>query len=874
MLENSKHSVTSFATPKDTAKNPNPHATILFRKRLTNFLDEQNRVPVTLIHAPAGYGKSSLILSSLANVECLHPWIVIDEEDTALDRFWRSVLREAADQGIHFPEFISVTRSLQYLEQALPFIDQFLSALESYQQQVLLIFDDYHKLQPDSMVHESLSYFISHMPENVHVIISTRTQPKLSLSKLFVQGLARRINEKDLAFSYEEIAAYYAQIKHPADSTELQLVFDRTQGWPVAVKLFSLSATNPASISDISSHEQTKETIGTYLIEEVIGRLERRDYEFLAASCCLPNFSAPLVAHILGKPEQEVQKSLRHFENNGLFITTVAKHADIVWYRYHSLFAEEALRHFQANNPRCANIARKKALSWYQENELFDEAIKLAALLEDYETITACILQNWSSLCMHDDYLRLLRWFEYLPNERIAHNTTLAAIESFPLALTGKVEAALTRIREAEDSLTSHNDELFGFVMAFKALAYNAAGETQEIPTITQAASTYLSRNESYLIHVNALVVATSPADTEPEKALDLLTKTLAQDPFKNNDMFLSAALSCASLLSSLLGNYGESLRWAQESLNTCEAATQSQHPAALYGHVARMNVFYKSGDIATAHKCAEQALSHAYTCWSPALVGQVQGFVALSHYFSGKHEASKEAVKKAIALSPLGFARNFPSLSALAFWYSSGALQISDFEVSGEIACADPIVWIQSAIKLIDQKHENIDELISFTQRIPAQRRLARMQFELLIALHHEAQGQVDGADAWFTRSLTIMKEIGARQACIENSSYVYDLLKRQSLSQELVFTTELFRELPPKRLREPYDISEQAELTGREREILELLAEGYSAKEIAQSLFISIQTVKKHLANCYQKLGVHNRVQAISKLKKQGTI
>lgn len=857
-------------TRKITA--PSVPSDFLLRKRLATLLDTYSKLPATLIQAPAGYGKSCLMSSWAEKSGRTCVWVSLDKEDGALDRFWAYVLAALANEGVVSEGMISEAKNLEDPEKALRLADRLLARVEEYTEEVVLLLDDCHTIDTGSAVPGSLTYFIMHAPSNMHVIMSTRSPLDIKLSKLAVQDQLGKISEDDLTFTEGEIEDYYSKKHMPISKEDVQAVSQQTQGWAVAMKLFSMSGDDPKAIMDLHSPSQTKEAVGAYLFEEVLSHLAAREYDFLEATCCLDSFSAPLAVHVLNADDEAVASSISFFVENSLFTSSLYSKGGVVWYRYHSLFAEAALRHFLGKDLAKILDIRKRAIEWYEANSYLDEAVKTAALLDDYATIERLILDYWSPLCIADDYVRLMRWFEYLPSGYTENNPVLASVESLPLALTSKTDPAFKRIQGAESSLDGREDELFGFVMGFKAIAMCVLGDEDETRKLATIALEHLGEDEVYLRSINLQVLAGTYTEASPEVAIDFFERSLLkEDAIRNNETFHYSVHSCLSFLYSILGRYAESEKWAKKALGLYPVEEHPAHPIFYYCYVARMNASYQKGDLEVAKDDLEYALEHGSDCWTPALIAQAYGVGALMAHLAHEDQQSLDAVAEALALSPLGFARNFPSLVALSFWLSEGAMKREDFIETLPRNAPNPLYWMVAAIDFLQKDYSRVDDLIECYLSMPEFRILPKMYFALLIALNYDALAQSAEADLWFERFLGFSRDMDSKQVCFENFLLIQGLLKKQVNVAKNPYAAQIFKESSYQGYRRRLSHEKQTKLTNRETEIMQLLAKGLSTKEIAQVLFISYETAKKHISNCYQKLGAHTRVQAVASFGEQ---
>src|SRR6266852_2605358 len=345
---------------------PMTSGTLISRPRLHTLLDESLKYPLTLVSAPAGFGKTMLLSCWAQSLPASHPliaWVSLDEEDNDPRLFWTYAL-SAWDQ--QQPErFTPLFKYLQSPE-APPLI-YVLNALchlvLDSQEHFVLFLDDYH-LITEQQIHATLSYLVEHLPPHLHIILATLADPPLPLRRASHRVL--EIRTEQLRCTTEETKAFFKEAKgiHLPDET-IKAVNARTEGWLVGLQLlaFSLQAgANPATLLQETSGEQRY--ILDYLTEVVLGRQLQEVQTFLLSTCMLQRLTASLCDALTQHTDS--QQMLQRLEQANLFV--VALDSKRQWYRYHALFAEALYCQLEQTQPDLVLILHHRASRWYAQH--------------------------------------------------------------------------------------------------------------------------------------------------------------------------------------------------------------------------------------------------------------------------------------------------------------------------------------------------------------------------------------------------------------------------------------------------------------------------------------------------------------------------
>lgn len=317
-------------------------------------------------------------------------------------------------------------------------------------EKVILVLDDYHLISAQP-IHDALSFLLENMPPQMHLIIATREDPVLPLSRLRVRNQLTELRAADLRFTVAEAANFLNQAMGLDLATEdIAVLETRTEGWIAGLQLAALSLQGRTHTSRlIQSFTGSNRLVLDYLIEEVLLQQSEEVQDFLLKTAVLDQLTAPLCNVLTG--HDNGQATLELLERNNLFIIPLDD--DRLWYRYHHLFADllrQRLKQIQTEQlPRL----HTKASEWYQQNSLMDEAIEHMLAAEDFERAAHLLEGEVDAIWGRDEHIKLRYWLEKLPVALIDATPHLGIIYAWSLFSTGQQEEAERRLNAAEDTL-------------------------------------------------------------------------------------------------------------------------------------------------------------------------------------------------------------------------------------------------------------------------------------------------------------------------------------------------------------------------------------------------------------------------------------
>src|SRR5215211_7646041 len=370
--------------PKLQAPLPRPEHVV--RRSLLDLLRNALDFKVSVISAPTGYGKTTLLAHwrQVEEAELPFAWVSLDEQDNDPIRLWRHIveaLRRVVPEGEDFGADVLLGMSAvgqRFVGITLPTL---INELAELPQRVVLVLDDYQFVTEED-AHETVAFFVDHLPENVHLVISSRSDPSLPLGRLRATGEMNEIRAEQLAFSEEEAACLLNEkMGLEIGLDDLSVLLERTEGWPAGIYLASLSLQNKEDKhAFIESFRGSNRYIVGLLGEEVLAHLSEDMRQFLLRTSVLRRLTGPLCDVVAGRGDSA--NLLRELAHSNLFVVSLDEQDE--WYRYHHLFSELLLYELKSSSPDLEPILRRRASTWLEDAGFFEGAVRQAFEAGDY----------------------------------------------------------------------------------------------------------------------------------------------------------------------------------------------------------------------------------------------------------------------------------------------------------------------------------------------------------------------------------------------------------------------------------------------------------------------------------------------------------
>lgn len=885
-------------------------AQLLPRAHLLELLNQCCSLPLVLLSATAGFGKTTLLSSWASQSTQPIAWLSLDEQDNDLVRFWTSVITALRPRE-PFLEARS-NAQLHTQPQFLALLSSLINDLAASGSETFLVLDDYHVIQ-EPIIHSSFEFFLDHAPSCLHIVLSSRVDPPLPLSKWRARGRMTEIRDANLRLSEGETASFLNQVMGLyLREEEAQQLFERTEGWIAGVQLAALSLVrtrDPASW--VRSFNGSYRFILDYMQEEILKLQPPPIQHFLLQTAVLTEMNASLCQALTEEPggEQASQVVLEFLERSNLFVVPLDEERR--WYRYHALFREALLTRLRATAPERFPHLHRRAAVWYAAREQWTLAIPhaLEAGEEDY---AADLIERFvDPTSFRNEYHTLRRWLARLSSETLRSRPHLSFryVDSLVFT-TARSPQTLDLVEEplrwAEQGFreTSHEAGL-GAVLTARAVLTTFQGAFAQACALARQALPLLPEQESlwrgHGLHLLGLerIISGQPDEAQPlllqsrallERAGSLPGTILVTSMLGETCMSQGALSQAEHFFQQALSHSHEHEDLAQLQLTLETGRRESYYERlASYG---LSQLFYEWNDLDRAQQYLHAALTEAPYPWihllTPGILLQVRLLLARRDVEQARSFLNRQATQpsRPEVLQEIHMAQAWLALK-------TGEQAHAEQWASACLHQAEPLVATrreEAGLLLVrlrlaeDQPQAALALLERWKQEARKNHRgYSELQMLLLEALAHEQAGARAQAKAALQEALTRARPEGYQRLFLDEGVRIEALLKSllpdlrekalASYTRALLTAFTKAEALPgahpveaASRLLDP--------LTPQEQRVLQQLAQGASNQDIADALLIQLSTARKHISSILSKLGVANRTQAIARAREYGLL
>ena len=549
------------------------------RPRLVAQINRAVRGPLTLLSAPAGFGKTSLVTEWAAQSSLSIAWLTLNREDNDLFRFFRYLT--GALQEVN-PELGKETLSFIYaakssgMDTGLTLLINELLALAS---PIVLVIDDCHVLDEPSIYH-GLDFLLKHLPRQLRLVIASRRQPPLDLALLRAKGRVTELGADELRFTGEEVFQFFEQ------KTGLQLTLEtvqvleaRTEGWVTALQLAAISLRSEADLLGLLEHGHgDARYLVDYLCEEVLSRQPEDVYAFLLRSSILDTVCGPLCEAVVDPDSQPGYGAamLARLERDNLFLMPQDPQRE--WFRFHPLFADFLRRTALETNPTEMPELYRRAALWFEQRADLEEAFRYALEVGDGEWAAGLIERHTDRMIASGEFFALTRWIGILPGEVIHRHPRLSLGYVWGSMAAYQLDNARYWLDDLERSLESaeilpgkavtadgsENGPLWnirGGVASCRSSLALIDGKAQEAAEYSRKAARYLGENNPFIRSMHALEDSWScvlAGDTR--KAIEMIRDNVRMARRANNPLVFAAASRHLAHMQALQGHLSQAL--------------------------------------------------------------------------------------------------------------------------------------------------------------------------------------------------------------------------------------------------------------------------------------------------------------------------
>jgi len=878
---------------------PPPRSELVPRPRLIERLNTGLHRKLTLISAPAGFGKTTLLSEWVAASDRSVAWVSLDKGDNDPARFWAYAVAALQTVQVDIGQTALVTLCSPQPPTIEPMLMNLINEIAILPGHFVLVLDDYHLITSPE-VHSALVYLLDHQPRNLHLVIATRADPPLSLSLLRGRGQLTELRQSELSFSVSEVASYVTQVMGldlPPD--DVAVLASRTEGWVTGLQMAALTvqgrdtAGASAFLATLSGRH---EHIVDYFADEVLDGQPESVRAFLLRTSILERLSGPLCDAVCGVQTEDTdwesgQQVLDLLREGNLFVVSLDDERR--WYRYHHLFADLLRQRLLQSAPVLIPELHRRASQWYEQNGFVEEAIDHALRGDDLDRAALLIERTSEAILMRGELVTLKAWLEVIPQEVIRQRSLLCLYNAAFLLLNGET---LTKILPYLQVAATKGipDAVTPRTVALRALLALWQGHVAGSIELGQQALASLPEQDLFWrgIVTGNLGIAYLNNGANPDRAEQMLQQAANVGERAGNVIAAVIALCNLAKLRVVQGQLGAAKTLYDRALALTVDDRGHHLPIggiAISG-VARLLLEWDELEE------AEWLLAASFD-WTdkemPIGIVAADSYLTLARVKAslGKAEAAQTAIEQARTVAAGTGATEFDDWAVAAaqaqLWIAQGQLDAAaewarhrglagdtlDADHSGELYVLYELERLTLAELWMAQNEVSraLDLLAALLARSRALQRMdTAIKALVLIALAHHRLRHPGQALAAVVEALTLAQPGDYIRTFVDRGPPMAGLLC-QALAQgvEVDYVQQLLAAFGPDKAS-PTKHQELVEpLSDRELQVLRLMAAHLSYAEIGEQLYISVNTVRFHTKNIYTKLGVHARQDAVERAK-----
>ncbi|GHO87536.1 LuxR C-terminal-related transcriptional regulator [Dictyobacter formicarum] len=891
---------------------PRLRPNVVRRPRLLERLNEGLHCKLTLISAPAGFGKTTLVSEWLAGGSRPTAWLSLDEGENDPVLFLTYLV--AALQTIAANMGEGVLGLLQSSQPPPP--ESILTALlndltTTLLEQFVLVLDDYHVIDTKA-VDQALTFLVEHLPPHMHLVITTREDPQFPLARLRARGQLTELRSADLRFTPSEAAEFLNQVMGLTLSAEdIAALERRTEGWIAGLQLAALSMQGHQDVSGfIRAFAGDHRYIVDYLVEEVLERQPEPVRSFLLQTSILDQLSGPLCDAVTG--QQEGHARLLALERGNFFVVPLDDKRH--WYRYHHLFADVLFAHLRAEQPDQVATLHRRASVWYEQHGSVADAIRHALAAEDFARAADLIELELPAIQRNRQEATLLGWLKALPDKMIPFRPMLCVGYAWVLLSGGELEAADARLQDAERWLDMMADRREKPEAPSAEMVIVDKEGFHRLPVFVGVyrAALALALGD---VH-NAIQHAQRVLNLVPEEdylGRGAATGLLGLASWMNGNLELAHRTFAAGMASIwMAGNLSDAIngtialaeiRMAQgrlhEVMRTYERSLQKaleQNVPGLRGiadlYVGMSEFHREQNDLDTAMQFLLRSKEQGEHTGLPSNRHRWYVAQARINEVQGDLDGALDLLHQAERLYMRDLFPNVRPVAALVtrVWVAQGRLgEALGWVRERGLSAADDLSYLREfehitlvRVLLARYKSDRTDrsrlEAMGLLERLlkaaeEGGRTGSVIEILMLQALAHQAQGDISAALVPLERALSLAEPEGYVRMFVDEGPPMALLLKEATkhgapawgAGNAPNYVRQLLAAFDKGEDRMPVKQNVIEPLSKRELEVLRLLKTGLDGPEIASKLFVSLNTLRTHTKNIYSKLGVNNRLAAI---------
>ncbi len=851
---------------------------------------------IALVSAPAGFGKTTCVAEWLQGVSQPVSWLSLDPSDNDPARFFYYFIAalQKADPNVG-KEIGLALHSGQ-----LPPVETISAGLVNDLLQVaspfLLVLDDLHVIQ-NSTVLDVLEKLATNLPPCLFLILLTREDPSLPLARLRANNQVAEIRAADLRFTLGEANAFLNEVMGlDLSSEDTASLSDRTEGWVVGLQLAALSLKNRENRGEfIARLSGSQHFILSYLTEEVLRRLPPEIQEFLLDTSLLDRLGGPLCNAVTERADSAAV--LEQLYTSNVFVIPLDE--DHTWYRYHHLFADLLRNQLSRTRPEREPLIHRRASAWFEAQNNPIEAVNHALAAKDHLRVVP-LLDRYARWMLSQGYVVTLEhWLRQLPPEwRVAGPQANLAIAG-SLLLRGRLAEVEPFLRNAEAAAEERSrsgalaeaDKILCEARLSRAIYDSIRGEIKSAISLAQEAVGLAPRDDPYLQGMALFALGGAyHYDAQIVPAIDAYLRARPLCQTSGNNIASMLIIANLGLLFMLQGKLRAAADLCIQTIQAAEQAGGAHSPALASVYTNYSAILYEWGDFSALHHLTDRSLEVSKRSGHVSALAHDRLVLARLCWAEGDMAGAQAKLDESEKM--LGGAPDWVTYRTVAFRVAL-ALAREDEAAAVQalakigLAVDNPIDERREPIHIAhlrllhyrgldDREGAHLDQALELAQRLLASAepngRMGRViEILALRALVYQARGDLALALEDICRAFELAEPEGYLRLFVDEGEPMARLLRTaQARCIQPAYVAKLLAAFPSEASTASTPQSGLVEpLTDRELEVLRLIAEGLSYREIADRLVVSVNTVRFHVKGIYGKLGVENRAAAIAQAR-----
>ena len=877
---------------------PTTREDIIPRQNLIELLKQSLSNKLTIVSAPAGFGKTTLIGDWIKQQKISAAWLTLDENDNDPIRFLSYYLKALQTIVPDFGETILEILQAPQTQINEPLLTSLINEIAAtFSVEFVFVLDDYHLVE-SPRINEIIAFILNHLPSLMHMVVATRSDPSLPVALLRGRGELLEFRQGDLRFTNEEAAEFLNQIKRlQLAPNQIEALTTRTEGWISGLQMAAISMQGRENISEfIQSFTGSDRYIFDYLIEEVLNRQPEKVQEFLLNTSILNRLHSDLCNAVMDKSDS--QSILEFLERANLFIIPLDNNRE--WYRYHHLFSDLLRKELVKKSPEIINDLHQKASSWCHKAGYPEEAFTHALAAGDIVAAAKILERSFLAMMGRGELALSRKLFGRIPDEMIRSRPILSIQRAWILTLSGQVKEAEVLLQAIENLPSIEiNKELSGNLAIIRALIATMRGDMDSAISLAQHADDLLLTDDLVIRGMLAYIYGIGYLATGNLNKAERACEQIKQFGLASNSLWAkTVAYHQLAQIEKLRGHLNEAQALCEEVLQNAvlRKAGRQGFLCGIYSELG--DIMRERNNLESATKMVNKSLEISES-WG-VLTDIVSGNITLARIYlaKGDLDSAAKTINQAVKNSELGniFQLVQGKLDAcqVQIWLQQGNISnatrwANEIELKLDSFNTGKLIDFVSELELINLSRvwnttdimggttSNLEKSKQLLSRLAHSAEMGQRYYRLieilvLQAIVFDQLGNEKEAFEALKRSILLAQPEGCMRIFLDEGQTMYNIVKKaQKAEIKIPYMRELLNAFDDQveGLPESSRSSLPEELSDRELDVLRMLPTNLTAAEIADELFVAKSTIDTHIKHIYSKLGVNRRMEAIQRAK-----